>query len=753
MKGLGGKVLGGAMNGAMAYGGIKLGASMLGMDQGLPGAGTDALAVGAGVGLMTAPVLGPAAIIPAVAAGAAKFLMTLNAQLTEAEDAFKKGQKDLEDLNKKYPEAAHMTQLRNKLDKIKAQLYTEERRTPNADDPFAQMKQNANVQYLQGRQAAIEAEMAQTTKEGQKAKRNPFAFLSDTSKTDLEKNITSAENILKQVQLGHGPLRDKQKAYWEFAVAAAKIRKDIQTLDLRITDSDLKAKQDELVKARAALDAYAKSVGPGASKDVKAKIDAQSNKLDEAEKLLYQKQGSRYIEERRGDMKDTWKKIDSQKQEILSGLDTSIAGQMKSGLLKIQKEMEEKKDILGADFPAALKKAQDAFRNTFNMPLKKLQNELANLQLGGSGQNEVQALKIGLGIKNAQIDERVKAHQMTPEQAARFKKQNQQGLDDQLQQKSIEDQMANLQLGDETMSSEELRKLGLAELKNKINQRVHEGKMSAVLGAQMLREKTAASDQEAAYKRQTMPLEMERIDYQKQMLPLQSQQRVLDVGLQKTLQPIQFQQQTLGLQDTMRAGRTADWNLTATDQRLQEKAEQEARRTVAAERGPISYAEREAEAEESLRSQIEQAKLAGDAAEASLAVLQEKNRIETAANDIQNRLNAVNENILALELDKKAADWVKAMEGATTKQNATGRAAVGAANEKLHEAVSGGKASVDMNDGTEYGVTPGKNKSSAPTIPITVQEGAKVTYKDIDIWIPQIREALCKLATSSGARG
>jgi hypothetical protein len=699
-KGLGGKLLGGAMTGAMAYGGIKIGASMAGLDKGAVGAGMDALAIGAGVGLLLAPVMGPLAIIPAVIAAASKFLLDLHGQLVDAQKQFEDADKDLQAMRKKYPTAAKITDIKTRIQRLNEAIGNMQ-----SGEGGGLLTGKVTPQSLEVRKKELETEIKDLRSTGSKQKPG-LKFMTETTAGDLASIQKNAEASLKEVGIGSGILREKQKLYWEFAVKAAQVRSDLQAMQIKIVDNDLKDKQDEITRATWALKAVSDK-----QHGVLSKTDANKlAKLQDEEAKLQQTQAHRLIEEARGSLQNNQRKLDLQRKSLLASLDESpITGKKRQGLLKIEEDMLGKKDILGADYPAALKRARENFIKMFNEPLKRIELEITNLSLGVAGEHPVTAIILAYKSAIAKINEAVSLHLMTIADGIR-------ATAEQTAKMQSDVMLAKYEQANQAFGATPIARI-YGKAQSAIMQKELESRalMTGAQGGGFASEMYSTLSGIEGQRGKLAPAEFEqfrgaRIGQEVNKI----QGEYATGGLQQQMMPLAQEQRTLGLQQQALAVKTFDWNLTERDQREQAKAEKVVRREAAEERGPVSFAARMAAAREAMDTQ------------------RRLGEVNLEAANIQEAMNKINDRIVSLDLATKMESYSGAIEAAT---------------DYLNGMVKGGKTPVGFEGSSQ------KAAATGVSIPINIQGGGGLTQKDIDQWIPQIRAALCKLVSQTGARG
>ena len=137
---------------------------------------------------------------------------------------------------------------------------------------------------------------------------------------------------------------------------------------------------------------------------------ARLAKLNQQDAALNTIQAHRYIEEGRSKLKDTMADLDRQHKEAMTegGLDT-VESQYRKGRSAVEQRLKGEKGALGAAYEPILKKALANFDLTFNVPLKKIEENIKNLELGSAADNVIEAARLSFQAVREKLREQAEA--------------------------------------------------------------------------------------------------------------------------------------------------------------------------------------------------------------------------------------------------------------------------------------------------------------------------------------------------------
>jgi hypothetical protein len=718
MGGLG-KLGSALMAGGMAYGGIKMGAAATGMGDQDTSSGiiTDIAANSAAVGLAVGQFNVLAGVIAAAATGVATLAIhigELGKQTEDANDAFEKTKANPPKVAPQNKAVVALMNENTRLAKIvRGETPTvEDLMRPSGPDnfqlsrteaeavaaaarrykPSAKEREAAKAQIAVNikKQAALGAPSAAAYAKAQKESYetgsdvyNPLTgttvkaardsagypttaglhFETPAQAANLKDQKDAAEANLKALESGQGTLREKQTAYWKFSQRATEIRTALANNEITVIDKDLVAKEKQRAEAEALISKAKR--GEDLTKKEKSRLLA----LQHQEQTLQQTQASRYINEARGKLPGQYQAIDLKHKEALElgDNDRSLEAQYRKGLANAQRQVMAQRAELGPDFASTMKKVVANFNESFDMPLKKIQQQMQNLDLGVSADNVVEHATLAFQEIKRKIYEAVHVtHDISVGMGQKFFEQRQTEYIAELHKPELERQQFNLEQLKRPYETA-LQHMALPEAN------LHAGQ--AKLAQMSYEAKVGGRDDMLA-------------DIQAQVL--ERKQRAEESYILRN--PASRE----AMMKTVEAATQTDYEKLQTEAK---KADLEAGLAAANDRLiPILNAQADAAAK------VRWNELA-DAVPAAAAKLRE----------------------IAGRLDKHTAG--SALGGLSK--------AVSSSAAKLHELAGG---------------HPDHAKEGSHTFNIDVGTGG-FTEKDIDRWVPAIREKLCKLAAQSGGRG
>lgn len=692
LKTAGAGLLKGAMYGGLAYTGIKMGASAVGLDKGLPGAATDALAAGAGVGLTVGMVNPIAGVIAGLIATVGKFMLNLRSMVIEADQEFKNAAKALGALRKKYPLAAHVVDLRERQTELQAMLAG---KTPTI----------LTERTLRGQLAAIPKEIKETRQKGiqaaiKKRQAENLAFVSDTTKGDIAKVLEYNKQAGEEAAGGYGFIRMLQRKYFDFATKAAEIRKNLIEGHIRLIDKDLIA------------------------------LAKQGKPIEQ----LQQTQAHRLIEEARQKMFDEQQGIRLQRKQALAIGDTRpIEGEYKRGRLAVQQQVLGQKEILGADYAKTLKAATANYDLMFNKPLKKIEQQIQGLSLGVDSENVLDSARLAFRAAREKIRALVEQFRRTGEGLTK-----EQG-DKMLRQQA--EQLAARTMTEQWRQAHDATGGIMGRARSEILEKEMMGR-GLMAGVSQLPQTASAYKAIAGIEQQRRADMLTPGQFQefRQKSLQQAKQDIFDrwqtaemdkrqMRIEGAMQPLQFEQAQMQAQQAgMDKAKFLRTQLTPQGEQLEQQAQQEAARQFREEQ--IAKLEREGKSREyapDWEDRVSAIKKGMQQQFRQLEINEELGKQTEQLNKVmEDQKNAVNA-IKWKELSKVVDDSISGLQAITDYQN-TGK-------------------NVKANKGLE-------NTESGPGPTFQFQIGDnKITFKDIDAWMPQIKDALCKLASQTGSRG
>lgn len=743
-----------AIGGALGYGGIKLGADMVGMgDYDKPsGVWTDTLARGVAGGMIAGPW--------GAVAGVGSELLTLGSQKLGSDAQRAATDKETAAAIAKRPEGTKVKELERQLARAKRMMGEAAGGVAEGGDYLGKTPAQWHAEVPR-----LEAEIAATTKRGEARyaaeqqtafekdpKNKGLNFVSDTERNDMAKAIAQSQSTATQVGEGTGPLRQKQKVYWEFHTKALTLRKSIAEGDIKLVDADLIAKNAEIEQQRKSLDnADSANFNPAQQKRLRA--------FNQQQEDLGRRQGERYIADARGQKDRNLADIDRQKKEMLeSGGVETLQTQYQKGRKAIESQTRTDSAILGVDTGAVLKKRLADFDTVFDMRGKKIVEQIAGLGLGVGSENVVQATKLAFDKAMADIDQALATHVITQAEALKMRAQQ--------KQKNIADQLTN--------AYNEPRRLGLVDSArseiaqksaatratlagasgyNPLTEEANKGvgaieseRAKGMLPAEFSKYKSDAADKlrrdivahaddvqqqyrEAQANREQTGLQRAK---EREERPIQNAMAGMQLGEART----QVGQAQFGAEQARYQGAMYEAGLNPANARMMDRAQ----KIVGREQGRISLGDAEALVREGISIQRR-----SNAA----AILKADSDIKTAQLNLQmaetqaKYLPALQASTIALQdmAWSKLNKDVNAMGVALTNGAGDFAGAMGAIN-KANKGLAPGKGEAVPGEKTEGG---------GPSFQIDVGPG--FTEKDVDVWIPKIREKLCKLAGNSGSRG
>ena len=729
--GVGKSILSRGMYGAMAGMGIEAVSSMAGTNQGVGADITHGASAAAtvGIALSAFPPL-------AIAASALTALFVgLGSSVKRANEEYAQARSNLETTRTENPQAAKMIDLKIQ----ERQLLQAKRRgtTQNLDElGINQASPGFSLFGMQIGGTSGETKdwmgpglikgQLKKNREEQAALAKNFSF--ETSLNRSQEILGAAQAAAKEAGMGYGSQRDKQQIYYAFAVQAAEIRKSLAEQSIELIDGDLKDRLKVIDSSRSQITQQQK-----AGKITDAQEQELSKKLRLEEDKLQQEQAHRLIEEARQKKDDTLRTFELQRQQTLSGLDTSIAGRQKTGLIQTEIEMMGKKETLGAEFPAALAKAKKTFTIEFNAPLQKIENDIKNLQFGVGTEHTVDNLKLSFKALTAKIAEAVAKHQISLDQAAKMfaesAAQNQADLKIANWQQAHTQQLGATPV--ERITNRGQSQLAEAEAQyqatvaNRTGRNISGGIYGAIAGIEEQRQtgQFSSARQFEQFKQQQMGMAQNNIQAQMQMWPLEQEQRKQ-----------QLLQTQYGAEGARLGAKTYGWNVqTDEEQRTQAGVDAQIREKILTKRR-IEGLPTERERVEAGVAQYDLGKKQAESA-AKMAEASAKGA------EIQEKLTQANEKILGINLDSVMEDYKQAILAATKYLNNM----VG--NEKTPNTKQG--IQTVTNAKGEKVLT---NQPQSYNASINIEK-TEITQADIDKWIPTIKDALCRLVGQSKSRG
>lgn len=692
LKTAGAGLLKGAMYGGLAYTGIKMGAGAVGLDKGLPGAATDALAAGAGVGLTVGMVNPIAGVIAGLIATIGKFMLNLRSMVIEADQEFKNASKALGAMRKAHPLAAHIVDLRERAAEVQSMLAG---KTPTI----------LTERTLRGQLAAIPKEIRETRQKGiqaaiKKRQQEELAFVSDTTKGDIAKVLEYSKQAGEEAAGGYGFIRMLQRKYFDFTTKAAEIRKNLIEGHIRLIDKDLIA------------------------------LAKQGKPIEQ----LQQTQAHRLIGEARQKMFDEQAGIRLQRKQALAMADSrSVEGEYAKGRLGVQQQVLGQKEILGADYGKTLKAAIANYDLMFNKPLKKIEQQMQGLSLGVDSENVLDSARLAFRAAREKIRAMVEQFRRTGEGLTK-----EQG-DKMLRQQA--ERYAATTMTEQWRQAHDVTGGIMGRARSEIIEKEMMGR-GLMAGVSQLPQTASAYRAIAGIEQQRRADMLTPGQFQefRQKSLQQAKQDIFDrwqtaemdkrqMRIEGAMQPLQFEQAQMQAQQAgMDRAKFLRTQLTPEGEQLEQQAQQEATRQFREEQ--TAKLEREGKSREyapEWEDRVSAIKKGMEQQYRQLEINEELGKQTEQLNKVmEDQKNAVNA-IKWKELSKVVDDSISGLQAITDYQN-TGK------NIKANKGL----------ENTESG--PG------PTFQFTIGDN-KVTFKDIDAWMPQIKDALCKLASQTGSRG
>lgn len=544
------------------------------------------------------------------------------------------------------------------------------------------------------------------------------AVITSNARGDIVKGIIAKSQTLQtSASLGWGVLRQKQDIESRRMAEQAKLLELYNAPDTGIPlDKDLKTKLT--------LDYFTKGTTLNKQYGGKKLSAADMDKAltGAGQDLMYQRK-TREINEKFASESLI---ADMQRKQLIGGAGLKTIGQEYTlGRQAIEIQMAQSKGTLGADYKATLNKALHAFDVQFNKPLKEIEQQMGNLQLGVSSQHVVEAAQLAFKAVRAKIKQAVQLFKetgegMTPEQG-------QQALREQEAQMKADvyKAMASKQFALGTTPEARIMNAAISEVAQQGF--ANKGEMFKAKGFDMSSGMTSSFAQIEAFRRSpgvTAPMVNQFAQDSINNNMIQMQRRIEDAraqqeqnALQQKYAPLQTAQAEMGVKQAQFGKDQRMMTLTDYDQARWATAEREVRYEEAQKRGPQTYEDIKKKVQEGFDIQKQQDDMAIQGAQANK---------EGVA--LQQKINERLTKRLDYDLGKLEKDYARAVEMATAYLSSMGKK-------------GGGKP-------TKSGKS---EESEGPAFDITINGGG-FTEADVDKWIPRIREKLCQEATRSGSR-
>ena len=554
-------------------------------------------------------------------------------------------------------------------------------------------------------QAAKKAEAEKKAAWEADPKTRGLRFVTDTARGDLKQQVDEAEATLKEVQSGRGPQREKQAAYWEFANKRLTIMQQLQESEIKLVDPDLIARSDKFDKRLTALNKLD-------SDKMTPKQRTEWQTLTTQQQGLQNAQAHRLIEENRGLMKNSITDISRRHKEALEegGLDT-LTSQYRKGRKTIEDSVRQNKDLTASEVPGVLKKRLADFDRVFDLRGKQIAQQLENLNLGGAGFNTIRKLALTFQDTMHKIDHAVSMHLMSIAQAVELK----------AQQKTV--YMAELE-----KAPLELQKFALEQGKRPFEEDL--ARRQAAQATKTVGDAGHRNDEALKRRREE---DEDRADAALNLSP--ELRESLNIAKERQRNPI--------LPEAEMTTGNANWDrlmYSAKNRRpglpgasggldLQKRMN-DVYNTVLAEKQRAD--ERAMESADTTNESLY------DMARKTIQTPYEKLQAESAMADDMAKISEATKNLAPVL--SGLADIAAKIEFAALRQ------AVADSIKYLNQMVGGGKAGAKAKADAEM-------TAADKAITIAIAPTAGFTEKDVDAWIPKIREKLCKAAATSGARG
>jgi len=771
LAGVGSKLLSKALPALLVGAGIELGSSALGLKKTPVGAGITDIAAGGATGAIIGSAFGPmgtaiGAIVGALA-GVGKVILDATGRLKNELDT---AVSNLAELRSRFPSAAKIVDLKTEEASIKAQMRGEKPRVADAGYEVAtgwgphitQKAVGGFVGSLLKGLGLTGGQLPRVGDEGPTSELTPRTLtgllernqktqkdLKDAEKARFaaqDKATNAAQELLKIQQaqktaaMGYGPEAAATRIRLTGQEELAQLKATYTGGTLEPSDADLMARFSA-VKVRVdkmrAESTKREAEGIQLTGAEKTKIEQINKELKDELQNIVDTQYNRLAKQIPERIKDRLAGIVLEQEGRKAELDIRpIEGEYLRGKIAVQKQVLGQKELLGADYEDHLKTALKNFELMFNKPLKEIEQKISALSLGVDSENVLEAARLAFQSVREKIHQLVEVFRLTgkgltPEKGRELLAQR-------------EEQFRAVQIREAYAAP---RRLGQVITARSEVAGQEAGELGALAGA-FRRPQT-----EAAYgvvgqleaQRRTMG-DTTRFEQFRAETLRQSRQDIFrtwrsrqfeiqQFRLEKQARPIQEEMSRMALPQARMGVEQAEYQrqmfeagLNPRNARTMERAQ----RIVGREQPRISLGEAENLVREGISLQRR-----------GLADAEKRAKLDEQLAEIQNKLIPVLSQQADLAAAIKWGDLGPAVDDAVASLQVLSDYTRG---------IVGGTTTPDVK-GVDSTKEPAKKDSGMPPINIAIAPTATMSEKDIDQWMPKIREKLCRLVSQNGSRG
>jgi hypothetical protein len=760
----GAKALKGGMYGMLAGTGIELASSSLGLNKSPMGAGiTNALSYGVGGAIMgstIAPGIGTAI------GGAAGVLVGVFKSLGDAgrkaADEFEAAAAALRETREKFPAGAKMSDLKQQERQIRQSMKTG--KIANLDEqgitkatpgiswipiPLWGIDKATTTGAIPGEiedprgQKALQHDLRENLKAQKELKeQGNLKFEADRKVSSAQEELQFWQSASKALDMSYGRGAMMRRPEVAAQLQLAELKQMYTGGQLRPVDTDLVKRWQDM---QAGMEKLAKASEARGGKTLTGTAaeqeEAERDRLKKEQQNIMDAQYNRLRRQIQERPKDQQEAMKLELQQRAAALDLRpVAGEYIKGRLSIQQQMLGQKELLGPDYEKTLKQALANFDALFNKPLRKIENDIQNLSLGVDSENVLDAARLAFRAVREKIRQAVHVfHSMSKAMGEKLLAQREEQFQA-IQMK--EAYVAPRRLGQIPTAQSEIAQMEASRLSTMAGAMRTPQTMGAYnLIAQLEGERRSqrwTPEQFQQFQTQSIQQAKQDIFRNWQAQTLAAQQ----FRLEEQARPIQEQmahmalpQARLNVEQAQYQTEMYNASLNPRNARMMERAA----RIVGRGEERLSLGE----AESLVRKGI-------DLQRKSLAMAEKKAQMDEQLAEIADK----NIDVLSKQNDLAAAikweDLAKVVDDSTAALQALTDYAKGIVGDvTTPDAKKKGKPATST---TEPGKEGGKG-SELPPINIAISGGATITEKDIDQWMPKIREKLCRLAAQSGGRG
>lgn len=547
------------------------------------------------------------------------------------------------------------------------------------------------------------------------------AVVISNNRDGVSKDIETRAKTLQDVAgIGWGLDRDKQRLEADRMMNQSKLIEMFNTPTGIPLDADLKGKllTDYYTKGTQLHDDYGGKKLSASDMDKALRGAGQD--------LMYQ----RLTRENKERATNQSMVLDMQRKQLIDGAGLkTIDKEYEMGRAGIELQMAQSKGTLGAAYKPTLDKALHAFDVQFNKPLKEIEQQMGNLQLGVSSQHVIESAQLAFKAVRAKIKQAVQMFKetgegLTPEQGAQYLREQQAQM-----KADVYRAMNSKQLGLGSTPEARIQNAAISEIAQQ-----NFGNKAQLFGARgwdMSSGMMGTFGQIEAYRRSPGvnpnmvnqfaqdSINTQLVSMQRRMQDARSQRD--QITMQAKYAPLELAQADLGVRSAKFADKKHGMVLTDYDKARWSYAEKMADYDEARKRGSQTMGDIRKAVDEERAMEKEGRE------NAILGAQAQKEGVEA-----QQKLNAVMKSRLDIDIAKMEQDYARAVQEAT------------AYLDGMHGKGKGGGKPGDSK--------PGKPGEAGDTPPINFTINGGFTQSDVDRWMPFIRDRLCQMATQSGNR-